>query len=55
MKFSANKFSLDELYDFYIAIMKISTAALLSKSRKTLLGPVRFGGFKSVRILCFHS
>ena len=31
------------------------TAALLSKSRKTLHRPVRFSGFKSVRILCFCS
>ena len=29
------------------------TAALLSKSRKTLHRPVRFSGFKSVRILYF--
>ena len=31
------------------------TAALLSKSRKTLHRPVRFSGFKSVRILCLCS
>ena len=31
------------------------TAALLSKSTKTLHRPVRFSGFKSVRILCFCS
>ena len=37
------------------ATTSTATASLLSKSRKTLLRPVRFSGFKSVRILCLCS
>ena len=33
-------------------VTRAVTAALLSKSRKTLHRPVRFSGFKSVRKLC---
>ena len=36
----------------FISII-IVTAALVPKSSKTLHRPVRFSGFKSVRILCF--
>ena len=36
-------------------VIAYATAALLLKSRKTLHRPVRFSGFKSVRILCFCS
>ena len=43
----------DSFHSLLFVVSVIVTAALLSKSRKTLQRPVRFSGFKSVRILCF--
>ena len=48
-----NKSVSNSTYESILGASKCVTAALLSKSRKTLHRPVRFSGFRSVLILCF--